>query len=171
MIFKKRWQYQISWGLHWWKPYLESTLITYFKVDILRVGALKHLRQFITMERTAIKIYYSLIKPHFDYCSPVWDSKCGTSSKKIAKTSKLGSSSNFLIWLWHKHICLITQTWVGQYVIHSVLQKGRKLSWFLKLYWNDLTPARFKELFSNSDTGYSSRISDKKLHQPKSRSD
>ena len=36
------------------------------------IGALKRVRPFVSMH-TAIKIYKSLIEPHFDYCSVVWD--------------------------------------------------------------------------------------------------
>jgi len=36
------------------------------------IGALKRVRPFVSMH-TAIKIYKSLIEPHFDCCSVVWD--------------------------------------------------------------------------------------------------
>ena len=36
------------------------------------IGALKLSRPFVSLH-TAIKIYKSLIEPHFDYCSAVWD--------------------------------------------------------------------------------------------------
>ena len=40
------------------------------------IGALKRVRPFISKE-TAILIYNTLIMPHFDYCSPVWDCLIG----------------------------------------------------------------------------------------------
>ena len=48
------------------------------------IGALKRVRPFISKE-TAILIYNTLILPHFDYCSPVWDCLSGYLSDKLQK--------------------------------------------------------------------------------------
>ena len=48
------------------------------------IGALKRVRPFISKE-TAILIYNTLIMPHFDYCSPVWDCLSGYLSDKLQK--------------------------------------------------------------------------------------
>ena len=40
------------------------------------IGALKRLRPFISTD-TAIKIYSSLIRPHFEHCSAIWDGISG----------------------------------------------------------------------------------------------
>ena len=48
------------------------------------IGALKRVQPFISKE-TAILIYNTLIMPHFDYCSPVWDCLSGYLSDKLQK--------------------------------------------------------------------------------------
>ena len=40
------------------------------------IGALKRIRPFISTD-IAVKIYNSLIQPHFEYCSTVWDGISG----------------------------------------------------------------------------------------------
>ena len=41
------------------------------------LGALERVRPFVSMH-TAVKIYKGPSKPHFDYCSAVWDARGGT---------------------------------------------------------------------------------------------
>ena len=48
------------------------------------IGALKWVRPFFSMH-SAIKIYKGLIKPHFDYCSAVWDGLTQQLSEKLQK--------------------------------------------------------------------------------------
>ena len=48
------------------------------------IGALKRVRPFIPTD-VAVQIYTALILPHFDYCSPVWDSMSGCLSDKLQK--------------------------------------------------------------------------------------
>ena len=48
------------------------------------IGALKHVRSFITT-KTAVQIYQALIQPHFDYCCSVWDNLGETLSNKMQK--------------------------------------------------------------------------------------
>ena len=49
-----------------WKKHVDETS----KKVSSGIGALKHLRPFISTD-TAIKIYSSLIQPHFEYCSAI----------------------------------------------------------------------------------------------------
>ena len=48
------------------------------------IGALKRVQPFISRE-TAILIYNTLIMPHFDYCSPVWNCLSGHLSDQLQK--------------------------------------------------------------------------------------
>ena len=44
------------------------------------IGIMRTAKSFVTKE-TSLNIYNSIILPHFDYCSPVWD-KCGSVLKE-----------------------------------------------------------------------------------------
>ena len=67
---------QLSWGKH-----VEEIC----KKVSSAISALKRARYFISKE-TAIQIYNALIMPHFDYCSPVWESfLSGYLSDKLQK--------------------------------------------------------------------------------------
>ena len=46
------------------------------------IGAIKRVRPFVSMH-TAIKIYKSLIEPHFDYSSVIWDGLSQQPSDKL----------------------------------------------------------------------------------------
>lgn len=52
------------------------------------IDALRRARPFISMH-TAIKIYKSLITPHFDYCSVVWDGLSRQLSEKLKTLKKI----------------------------------------------------------------------------------
>ena len=56
------------------------------------VGALKRVRPFVSMH-TAIKIYKSLIEPHLNYCSAVWDGFTQQLSRNF-KNFKIVQSQN-----------------------------------------------------------------------------
>ena len=62
------------------------------KKMLLAIETLKHIRPYIDIHVcTAVKIYSSLIKPHFRYCSPVWDSMAQyLSNKQGARNYKTG---------------------------------------------------------------------------------
>ena len=64
----------------YWKEHIHEIS----KKDASSIGALKRVRPFISMH-TAIKIYKGLIKPHFDYCSVVWDGLSQQLSEKLQK--------------------------------------------------------------------------------------
>ena len=48
------------------------------------IGAVKQVRPF-TSVKTALRIYHALIRPHFDYCSSVWDECNATLCDKLQK--------------------------------------------------------------------------------------
>lgn len=48
------------------------------------IGALTNTALYLSWYRRG-QIYYALILPHFDYCSPVWDCLSGHSSDKLQK--------------------------------------------------------------------------------------
>ena len=76
----------------------------------------KRVRTFISKE-TAIQIYNSLIMPHFDYCSPVWDCLSGYLTDKLQKLqnraarvitkSPFDASSNHLLSTVLSHFVII----------------------------------------------------------------
>ena len=122
------------------------------------IGALKRVRPFISKE-TAILIYNTLIMPHFDYCSPVWDCLSGYLSDKLQKLqnraarvitkSPFDASSNHL---------LSTLSW-------ERLSLRRKKQKALMMYktMNDLAPEYLQSLFSQRHSAYSLRNSEGRL--------
>ena len=73
---------QLSWGKH---------VKEICKKVSSAIGVLKRVRPFISKE-TAIQIYNTLIMPHFDYCSPVWDCLSGYLSNKLQITESCSQS-------------------------------------------------------------------------------
>ena len=122
------------------------------------IGALKRVRPFISKE-TAILIYNTLIMPHFDYCSPVWDCLSGYLSDKLQKLqnraarvitkSPFDASSNHL---------LSTLSW-------ERLSLRRKKQKALMMYktMNGFAPEYLQSLFSQRHSAYSLRNSEGRL--------
>ena len=54
------------------------------KKVISAIGALRRIRPLIS-QSTAVLVYNSLIQPHFDYCSLVWDGLSDQLSDKLQK--------------------------------------------------------------------------------------
>ena len=52
------------------------------------IGAMRRIRDFVDRD-TLISVYNALIRPHFDYCSEVWDT-LETSSPTDCKNSRIG---------------------------------------------------------------------------------
>ena len=50
----------------------------------MAIGALRRIRPLIS-QYTAVLVYNSLIQPHFDYCSLVWDGLSDHLSDKLQK--------------------------------------------------------------------------------------
>ena len=71
--------YNIDDTLSWSKHIKEI-----FKKITAGIGALKRVRPFIN-HLAAIKIYESLIEPHFLYCSSVWDGLARNLAEKLQK--------------------------------------------------------------------------------------
>ena len=79
--------------------YIDDTLSWTKHIDIISkkiasgIGALKRLMPNINLD-TAVTIYNSVIDPHFQYCSTVWDGLAESLSEKLKKTAKLCSGHN-----------------------------------------------------------------------------
>ena len=69
-----------------WKDHVDEVV----KKILKAIGALKRVRPFISV-KTALLIYHALIRPHFDYCSSVWDECNATLCDKLHRTEWLGS--------------------------------------------------------------------------------
>ena len=129
------------------------------------IGALKRVRPFVSMH-TAIKIYKGLIKPHFDYCSAVWDGLTQQLSEKLQKLqncairvitkSSYDTSSRFL---------LNSLRWDNL----SVRRAKQKANLMYKCI-NNLAPAYLCNLFAPRTPNYF-RNAKKKLMLPKPRTD
>ena len=63
-----------------WKDHVDEVVKKISKA----IGALKRVRPFISV-KTALQIYHALIRPHFDYCSSVWDECNVTLCDKLQK--------------------------------------------------------------------------------------
>ena len=53
----------------------------------LRVGAIRRIRDFVD-KQTLISVYNTLIRPHFEYCNEVWDTRGTSLSNRLPKTSE-----------------------------------------------------------------------------------
>ena len=116
---------------------------------------------------TAIKIYKSLIEPHFDYCSAVWDGLTQQLSEKLEKLqnrvirvitkSSYDTSSRFL---------LNSLAWDNL----SVRRAKQKANLMYK-YNNTLTPAYLCNLFVPRTPNSDFRNAKKTLLLPKPRTD
>ena len=116
------------------------------------------MRPFISKE-TAILIYNTLIMPHFDYCSPVWDCLSGYLSDKLQKLqnraarvitkSPFDASSNHL---------LSTLSWERL----SLRCKKQKALMMYKTM-NGLAPDYLQSLFSQRHSAYNLRNSEGRL--------
>ena len=63
-----------------WKDHVDEVVKKISKA----IGALKRVRPFISV-KIALQIYHALIRPHFDYCSSVWDECNVTLCDKLQK--------------------------------------------------------------------------------------
>ena len=141
---------QLSWGKH-----VEQIC----KKVSSAIGALKRVRPFISKE-TAIQIYNALIRPHFDYYSPVWDCLSGYLSDKLQKLqnraargitkSPFDTSSNHL---------LSTLSWERL----SLRRKKQKALMMYKTFMYDLAPEYLQSLFSQRHSAYNLRDSEGRL--------
>jgi hypothetical protein len=59
-----------------WNKHIENVV----KKVTSGIGAMRRIRDFVDRE-TLSSIYNALIRPHFDYCSEVWDTLVGLSSR------------------------------------------------------------------------------------------
>ena len=59
------------------------------------IGALRRIRPLFICQSTAVLVYTSLIQPHFDYCSLVWDGLSDQLSDKLQKLQNLAARVHF----------------------------------------------------------------------------
>ena len=130
------------------------------------IGALKRLRPFVSTD-TAIKIYNSLIRPHFDYCSPVWDGMCGLLNDKLQKLQN--RAARVILKCGYDTSSSVLLDRLGWDNISLSFKKQKAV--MMHKVVNDLTPAYLNEMFTNTDTGYTLRNNENKLQLPKPRTD
>lgn len=145
-----------------WKPHIDHIS----KKISSGIGALKRLRPFVSTD-TAIKIYDSLIRPHFDYCSPVWDGICSTLSDKLQRLQN--RAARVILKCSYDTSSALLLDKLGWDNL-SFLRRRQKAVLMFKTI-NDLTPAYLKELFLEYDTSYCLRNTNKKLKLPQPRTE
>ena len=128
------------------------------------IGALRRIRPLIS-QSTAVLIYNSLIQPHFDYCSLVWDSFSDQLSDKLQKLqnraarvilkANYGTSWSLLLDILKWDILVIRRK------MHKVLMMFKSM--------NEQAPAYLQNLFHERSTDYDLRNSFHKLtlHRPR----
>jgi hypothetical protein len=130
------------------------------------IGALKRVRQFISKD-TAIHIYQSLILPHFDYCSSVWDGLNISLSDKLQKlqnrAARVITKSNYDI---RSSNILADLNW--DKLVDR--RKRQKLLLMFKII-NKQAPQYLIDLFENRQPSYALRNIQNKLALPKPRTE
>lgn len=130
------------------------------------IGALKRLRPFIS-QSTAVKIYKSLIEPHFDYCSGVWYGISNTLCDKLQKlqnrAARVVTKSNYDT---SASSLLKLLKW-------DDLTTRRKKLLAVSMYKSlrGLFPSYLESMFVSCDTAYNLRDIENKLSLPKPRTD
>ena len=128
------------------------------------IGALRRIRPLIS-QSTAVLVYNSLIQPHFDYCSLVWDGLSDQLSDKLQKLqnraarvilkANYGTSSSLLLDIlkWDKLV---------------IRRKKHKAIMMFKSL-NEQAPVYLQNLFHERSTDYDLRNSFHKLTLPRPR--
>ena len=143
-----------------WKTHIEKIS----KKISSGIGALKRLRPYISQD-TALRIYKSLIAPHFDYCSGVWYGISKTLSDKLQKLqnraariitkSSFDTSASLLLNL------------LDLDNLSTRRKKQLALAMFKSLH--GLFPSYLQNLFVPCDPVYNLRNMENKLSLPKPR--
>ena len=130
------------------------------------IGALRRIRPLIS-QSTAVLVYNSLIQPHFDYCSLVWDGLSDQLSDKLQKLqnraarvilkANYGTSSSLLLDIlkWDKLV---------------IRRKKHKAIMMFKSL-NEQASVYLQNLFHERSTDYDFRNSFHKLTLPRPRTD
>ena len=118
------------------------------------IGALRRIRPLIS-QSTAVLVYNSLIQPHFDYCSLVWDGLSDQLSDKLQKLqnraarvilkANYGTSSSLLLDILKRDNLVIRR------------KKHKAIMMFKSL--NEQTPVYLQNLFHERSTDYDLRNS------------
>ena len=125
------------------------------------IGALKRIRPFIS-QNIAVQIYKGLIKPHFEYCSPVWHGINNKLSDKLQKlqnrAARAITQSNFDI------SSSYLRNLLGWDDLSTRRDKQLSIAMFKTL--NGFFPKYLEDLFVNCDSRYNLRDRDNKLALP-----
>ena len=131
---------------------------------MMMIGAFRHIRPLIS-QSTAVLVYNSLIQPHFDYCTLVWD---GFSDQLSDKLQKLQNWAARVIWkannMTSLSLLLDILKW-GKLVIRR--KKHKAIMMFKSL--NEQAPVYLQNLFHEQSTDYDLRNSVHKLSLPRLR--
>ena len=126
----------------------------------LEIGALKRIRSFITT-KTAVKVYFALILPHFDYYCSVWD---GLGETLRTKIQKLQNRAVRVITR-SSYDTNVTPLWLDNFYVR--LRKLKDQLMFKILKGN--MPSYLRTLFSIRNTEYKLRNNQFKHNLPKPR--
>ena len=131
---------------------------------MMMIGAFRRIRPLIS-QSTAVLVYNSLIQPHFDYCTLVWD---GFSDQLSDKLQKLQNWAARVIWkannMTSLSLLLDILKW-GKLVIRR--KKHKAIMMFKSL--NEQAPVYLQNLFHEQSTDYDLRNSVHKLSLPRLR--
>ena len=129
---------------------------------MMMIGAFRRIRPLIS-QSTAVLVYNSLIQPHFDYCTLVWD---GFSDQLSDKLQKLQNWAARVIWkannMTSLSLLLDILKW-GKLVIRR--KKHKAIMMFKSL--NEQAPVYLQNLFHEQSTDYDLRNSVHNLSLPR----
>ena len=127
----------------------------------MAIGAMKRIRPCITTA-AAVQTYNSLILPHFDYCSPVWD---GLNNELSEKLQKIQNRAARVI----TKTSYDTRSRLLRKKLHwdtlAVRRKKQKVTLVFKTL-NKKSPVYLQDLFTPYCTDYNLRNSEQKLALP-----
>ena len=130
------------------------------------IGALKRIRPFITID-VANKIYKTIIQPHLDYCSTVWDGLGVTLLDKIQKLQNRAARIITQSSYYTSASSLLEE--LGWDNVLTRWKKQKAILMFKTL--NNRAPEYLRNLFIDRNTHYDLRNAGGKLNLPRSRTD
>ena len=141
-----------------WKDHVDEVVKKISKA----IGALKRVRPFISV-KTALQIYHAFIRPHFDYCSSVWD-ECN-----VTLCDKLQKLQNRVASVITKSSYDVSANHLLTSLRQDNLAKGRKKLKAILMFkiLNGLAPDYLQDLFLIRTTKYNVRNLEMKLNLAK----
>ena len=142
-----------------WNKHVESVA----KKVTSGVGALRRIRDFVDRE-TLISIYNALVRPHFDYCSEVWDTLGIGLSTRLQKLQN--RAARIVMGMTNDTPGLEAITALGWETLESQRAKSKAVQMYKVL--NDLAPNALVNLFMRKSdvTDYELRGSSTSLQIP-----